>query len=252
MKLGKERWMKATVIGCWGAYPEKNEATSGYLVECGGSRILLDCGSGVLSRLQNHCSLEELDAVIITHTHADHIADVYSLEFAILILTQIGKRTKPLDVYVYGAEPDSLPFCFPQYVRVHPIRLGVPLVIGTVTLTFSENIHDVPCCAVRLSSEDGKTLVYSGDTGYYQSLIDFTRNADVLLIESSFYDWQKGKMGGHLTAGEAGEIAALAGVRQLVLTHFPHYGDLQQLAEEAARQYDGQIHLAYGDMKITM
>ncbi|GED69917.1 hypothetical protein BRE01_36190 [Brevibacillus reuszeri] len=250
--MGKESGMNITVIGCWGAYPEKNEATSGYLVEYNGSKILLDCGSGVLSRLQNHCSLEELDAVVITHTHADHIADVYSLEFAILILMQIGKRKKPLDVYVYGSEPDDLPFCFPQYVHVHSINISEPLIIGTVKLEFSENLHDVPSCAVRLTSEDGKTLVYSGDTGYCQSLIELARHADVLLIESSFYEWQKGLMDGHLTAGEAGAIAALANVKQLLLTHFPHYGELTQLVEEATQHYGGPIHLASGDMKLSI
>lgn len=244
--------MEVTVIGCWGAYPKQNEATSGYLVEHGGTKILLDCGSGVLSHLQNHCSLEELDAVVITHIHADHIADLYSLEFAILILTQIGKRTSPLDVYVYCENPDKLAFCFPDYVYVHPIVIGETVSIGTVKLDFSENVHDVPCCAVRLTSEEGRTLVYSGDTGYCQSIIDIANSADVLLIESSFYNWQKGKMEGHLTSGEAGEIAASAGAGQLVLTHFPHYGELEEMIKEASRHYDGPITLASCDMKITI
>lgn len=244
--------MDITVIGCWGAYPEKNEATSGYLVESEGSKILLDCGSGVLSRLQNHCSLEELDAVVLTHTHADHIADVYSLEFAILILMRIGKRTKPLDVYVNGEGSGSLAFGYPDNVRVHSIAADMILTIGTVKLEFSENIHDIPCLAVKLTSRDGKTLVYSGDTGYCQAIIDFSRSADVLLIESSFYDRQAGIMEGHLTAGEAGHIAALADVGQTILTHFPHYGELSQLAIEASRHFAGPIRLAHCGMQITI
>lgn len=244
--------MNITVIGCWGAYPEKNEATSGYLVESEGGKILLDCGSGVLSRLQNHCPLEELDAVVLTHTHADHIADVFSLEFAILILMQIGRRTKPLDIYVNGKERDSLAFEYPENVRVHSIGVDTVLTIGTVKLEFSENAHDIPCFAVKLMSRDGKTFVYSGDTGYCQALIDFSRSADVLLIESSFYDWQAGKMEWHLTAGEAGRIAALAGVGRTILTHFPHYGELNQLVMEASRHYSGQVRLAYCGMQINI
>ncbi|MEF3307832.1 MBL fold metallo-hydrolase [Paenibacillus sp. GYB004] len=242
--------MNLTVIGCWGAYPEKNEATSGYLVECEGSHILLDCGSGVLSRLQNHCALEQLDAVVLTHMHADHMADVYSLEFAILILMQIGRRSKPLDMYVNEKELGSLAFEYPDYVRVHPVRAGEERTIGHVRLQFSETVHEIPSLAVKLTSREGRTLVYSGDTGYCQAIIDLARSADVLMIESSFYDFQAGRMKGHLTAGEAGKIAALAGVGQTILTHFPHYGDLNQLVLEASRHYAGQIRLAYGGMQI--
>lgn len=242
--------MDITVIGCWGAYPEKNEATSGYLVRTGGSSILLDCGSGVLARLQNDCPLEELDAVVLTHTHADHIADIYSLEFAMLILMQIGRRTRPLDVYVNGDERDKLAFEYPDHVRVHSISVGTILTIGTAKLEFAETVHDIPCLAVKLTSEDGKTLVYTGDTGYCEAVVDFSRSADVLLIESSFYDRQAGIMKWHLTAGEAGRIAARAGVGQTILTHFPHYGDLNQLAEEASRQYAGLVRLAYCGMHI--
>jgi len=244
--------MELTVIGCWGAYPAPNEATSGYLIKRGELSILLDCGSGVLSRLQNEVPLEQLDAVFITHTHADHIADALTLEFAALVLMQTGKRSKPLDVYVYGEDPDKLGFQFPECVRVHPIDLRQKVQIGELTLEFSENVHEVPCCAVKVTAADGKTLVYSSDTGYCDSIVEFSRQADVLVLESSFYDWQKGAMRGHLTAGEAGEIAALAKPGQLVLTHFPHYGDLRQLEAEASSRFDGQTRLAFGGMKLNI
>ena len=244
--------MDITVIGYWGAYPERDEATSGYLVECGATKILLDCGSGVLSKLQNYCAIEELDAVVITHTHADHIADAFSLEFAVLVLSQLGKRKKPLDYYVYGENLERLPFQFPDHALVHPIRIGERLSIGETRLDFSANVHDVPCCAVRVTSDTGRTLVYSGDTGYCNNIVELSRSADALLLECSFYDWQKGVMNGHLTAGEAGEIAALAEAGQLVLTHLPHYGEHRQLIHEASRQYEGWIRLAYSGMKIKI
>ncbi|RUT44601.1 MBL fold metallo-hydrolase [Paenibacillus anaericanus] len=244
--------MELTVIGHWGAYPEKNEATSGYLIEHQGRKILLDCGSGVLSGLQNYVMLEDLDAVFITHLHADHIADMYSLEFATLILMQIGKRALPLDIYVYCQDLTKLDFCYPEYVNVHPIDLQRTVAIGELTITFAENVHDVPSCAVKVNSEDGKCLVYSGDTGYCQSIVEFSRGSDVLVLESSFYNIQKGLNNGHLTAGEAGEIAAIAQTGQLILTHLPHYGDHNQLVVEASSHYDRQIQLAYCGMKLTI
>lgn len=244
--------MKITVIGCWGAYPETNEATSGYLVQHEGSSILLDCGSGVLSRLARYCPLEELDAVVLTHTHADHMADLYCLEYAILILRQIGKRTKPLDLYVYAEAAGRLALEYPEHVRVHPVETSTSLPLGSMNLTFAETVHDLPCLAVKVASRQDKTFVYSGDTGYDEALAGFAGSADLLLIESSFYDWQAGKMKWHLTAGEAGRIAALAGVRQTVLTHLPHYGSLDQLVDEASRHYSGPIRLAYGGLQINL
>lgn len=244
--------MDFTVIGCWGAYPEKNEATSGYLVQDQGNSVLLDCGSGVLSRLQNHILLEQLDAVVITHTHADHIADVYCLEFATLILMQLGKRTKPLDVYVYCESLDELHFRYPDYVRVHQIRLSQTVSVGALRLAFSGTVHEVPNCAVKVTAEDGRSLVYSGDTGYCREMIDFARGADLLVLESSFYDRQKGFMKGHLTAGEAGEIAAAADAGSLLLTHFPHYGDHDQLLAEASGHYHKPLRLAYCGMNVKI
>ncbi|AZS16313.1 MBL fold metallo-hydrolase [Paenibacillus lutimineralis] len=244
--------MDLTVIGYWGAYPDKNEATSGYLLEHKGSKILLDCGSGVLSKLQNYTTLEELDAVVITHLHADHMADVYSLEFATLISMQLGRRLKPLEVYVYYKDSARLDFCYPQYVNVHQITPQSVVTVGELTLEFSENIHEVPCCAVKVISGEGKSLVYSGDTGYCQEIIDFSWGVDVLVLESSFYNWQKGLNHGHLTAGEAGQIAAIAQPGRLILTHLPHYDDHQQLVLEASVHYNGEIQLAYCGMKLTI
>lgn len=244
--------MELTVIGYWGAFPARNEATSGYLLRHKGSAVLLDCGSGVLSQLQNEIELEQLDAVFITHTHADHFADAYALEFATLVLTQIGKRTRPLDMYVYGEELEKLQFAYPEHVRVHSINPGQEVKVGEVMFAFQETIHEVPCCAIKATSPEGTSLVYSGDTGFFQSFIEFAANADLLILESSFYEVQKGMMSGHLTAGEAGEVAHLAGARHLILTHLPHYGEHQQLKLEAGGRYKGPIQLAHSGLKWSL
>lgn len=241
--------MELTVIGYWGAFPAKNEATSGYLLRHKECAVLLDCGSGVLSLLQNEIELEQLDAVFITHTHADHFADAYALEFAALVLTQIGKRAKPLDVYVYGTATESLHFAYPEYVRVHAIDIEQTVRIGEVTFSFQETVHEVPCCAIKATSPEGQSIVYSGDTGFCPSFVEFASNADLLVLESSFYEVQKGMMSGHLTAGEAGEVARMAGVGHLILTHLPHYGEHQQLKLEAGRYYEGPIELARTGLK---
>src|SRR3712207_9222545 len=75
--------MKITVIGCWGAYPEKNEATTGYLLQTGEHNILIDCGSGILSRIQEYIPLNKIDSVILSHYHGDHVADIIPLQYEV-------------------------------------------------------------------------------------------------------------------------------------------------------------------------
>ena len=86
--------MKLTVIGHWGGYPKQNEASSGYLLSHNGFHLLIDCGSGVLSQLQNYMQPEDIDAVIISHYHPDHIADIGVLQHARLIKKFLGENNR--------------------------------------------------------------------------------------------------------------------------------------------------------------
>ncbi len=88
------------------------------------------------------------------------------------------------------------------------------------------------------------TLVYISDTGYTDELVHFARQADLLLCEASLYDEYRGKIPGHMTAGEAGYIAQAAGVRHLVLTHLPHFGHHRLLVEQARERFTGTVELA--------
>lgn len=235
-----------------GSLSGKNEATSGYLIQHDSVSLLLDCGSGVLSKLQNYIRLESLDAVLITHTHADHMCDLHSLEFSIMILMRLGRRKNPLDVYLYSPESDLPSLSFPENVKLHPLDVFEPLSIGDLALTFCENVHEVPCCAIKIQDPEGNTLVYSGDTGYHHALVEFSRHADVLIIECSFYNFQNGRASGHLTAGQAGEIASRAHVKQVILTHLPHYGDHRQLLSEAGECFTGKLQLASDGLTISL
>ena len=77
--------MKMTVVGFWGGFPEAGEATSGYLFEHDGFRLLVDCGSGVLAQLQKYITPSDIDAVVLSHYHHDHVADIGVLQYARLI-----------------------------------------------------------------------------------------------------------------------------------------------------------------------
>lgn len=232
--------MKLTVIGCSGAYPNAGGATSGYLVEEGNTKVLLDCGSGVLAAIQEHLSLSELDAVILSHYHPDHCADFGCLQYAAMIETQLGKRTKPF--YAWG--PDSEALGYEDFCIGHSYEQQHAFQIGELRFEVLQNIHEITSYSIRVTAPGGSMLVYSGDTAYNPKLAQFAQFADCLLCEASFYSDRHNYTAQHLTSVEAAQLAADAQAKQLVLTHLPHFGEQEQLVCEAGSVYSGRVLLA--------
>ncbi|WP_066054522.1 MBL fold metallo-hydrolase [Robertmurraya korlensis] len=237
--------MKLTIIGFWAGYPKANEASTGYVLEHDGFRLLIDCGSAVLSKLQNFYQPEELDAVILSHYHADHIADIGALQHARLIQGFLGKQMNTLPIYAHDAH--SYEFSKLTYKTITKGITYDPkaaLKVGPFTVRFLLTKHPVTCYAMRFEV-DGKALVYTADTSYIEEFVSFSEGAELLLSECNFYGNQDGSGAGHMNSFDAGKLATRANVKQLVLTHLPHYGELQQLVEEAKQHFSGQISLAH-------
>lgn len=132
--------MKLTVIGCQGAYPDAGKATSGYLIEEGNTRVLLDCGSGVLTKIQERCPLSELDAVVISHYHPDHCADLGCLQYAAMIDTQLKRRTKSFSAW--GPEDiDTLSYY--NYCMGRCYNENTAFQIDGLKFEVLQNIHEV-------------------------------------------------------------------------------------------------------------
>lgn len=239
--------MRLTIIGYWGGYPKANEASAGYLLEHDGFQLLMDCGSGVLSKLQNIVEPEALDAVILSHYHPDHVADIGVLQHARLIQGFLGMKFGTLPIY--GHVLDEVEFAKLTYKNITAGIAYDPkkmLTVGPFEIQFLRTNHPVPCFAMRIEA-DGKSLVYTGDTSYREEFVPFTRNADLLLTECNFYSHQDGRNAGHMNSTDVGKLASEAGVKRVILTHLPHYGELADLIEEAGKMYDGPISLAeYG------
>ncbi|MGL4818534.1 MAG: MBL fold metallo-hydrolase [Bacilli bacterium] len=233
--------MRFTVLGYWGGFPEKNEASTGFLLEHDGFRLLLDCGSGVLAKLQNYCSPLDVDAVLLTHYHHDHIADIGPLHYARQILK--SDCTLP----IYGHSGDEANFLRLSHA---PVAEGVAydpnksLTIGPFHITFLRTIHPVECYAVRICDGDS-TITFTADSSMTDAFFTFAKESDLLIADCNLFAGMDGSANGHMTSTEVGTIARMANVKRLLLSHFPHSGDLEQLRQEAKEQFHGPVDLAY-------
>lgn len=244
--------MKLTIVGFWGGYPKVNEASTGYLLEHEGFKLMVDFGSGVLARLQNFVQPEELDALVLSHYHPDHIADIGVLQHARLIQGFLGKKSPQLPIY--GHSQDKQEFAKLTYKNITKGIAYDPakkLNIGPFTISFLSAVHPVPCYAMRIEA-GGKSMVYTADTSFKEEFIPFAFGADLLLSECNFYADQDGKGAGHMNSVDNGNLAEGADVKQLVLTHLPHYGEIDQLVSEASAVFNGPVTLAREGLEITL
>lgn len=236
--------MKIVPIGVWGGYPKANEATSSFLIEHDGFHCLIDCGSGVLSSLQNYLTLEKIDAVVISHYHADHIADVGSLQYSRLIQFYLNNPSPVLPIY--GHMKDEENFTKLSY-KEQTIGMGISeeevVQIGPFTVSFCQTDHPVYCLAMKFTVGN-QSVVLTADTGWRDELVDFARDADLLISEANLYEEHIGVAPGHMGGSEAGKLAKLANVKQLMLTHLPLHGNIDEILEAAVQQFDGPTEIA--------
>ncbi|WP_342508131.1 MBL fold metallo-hydrolase [Sporosarcina sp. FSL K6-2383] len=236
--------MKITPIGIWGGYPKANSATSSFLIEHEGFHCLIDCGSGVLSSLQNYLPLEKLDAVVISHYHADHIADVGSLQFSRIINFYLGKPVPALPIYGHAQDQDNFDkLSYKEQTVGVAISDDDVIQIGPFEVSFCRTIHPVYCLAMKFSV-DGHSVVLTADTEWRDELVDFARGADLLISEANLYEEHVGKAPGHMGGSEAGKLASLSDAKQLVLTHLPLHGKIEDILKAASQNYDGPTEIA--------
>ncbi len=246
--------MRLTVLGRWSPYPPPDGACPGYLVETAGQRILVDCGTGVLSNLQRVISVFDLNALVITHLHPDHVLDVFALKQA-LEFGQFPQVAPPLRCFGPPGAMDVLPAWMGEESRVAfrerfnflPIVAGTAARLGPMVLRFAATAHPLPCFAVRLEAE-GRVLAYSADSGPSSVVAGLADGADLFLCENTLPPGEEGRAMevGHLSARQAGQMAAQMDVRRLLLTHFftPRGDYAEEAQAAAAKEFGGQILIA--------
>lgn len=248
--------MKLTALGVWGGYPTRDAGTTSYLLQSEeGFNLLLDAGSRAVTELEHELSPNDLDAIILSHYHEDHIADLGALR------QYRQLQTVKLEVLpIYGHQENEYEFSKLSLENVsegiaYDVENGTS--VGPFDIQFLKTVHPVICYAMRIVERaTGQVLVYTGDTGYFAELVDFSKDADILLADVYFFKEHYTKyshMPNHLSSVEAGEIAAQANVKKLILTHLPQVGDLQVLREEAQEAAGNiPVDLAQPHMKWTV
>lgn len=245
--------MKLTVLGFYGGYPTKDIGTSSYLLESDGYHLLLDAGSYSLLTLEKHINPIDLDAVLLSHYHHDHIADLGVLQFTRLLKKdEQGNRPHTLPIYCH--DDDTHHF---EEMTLENASQGIKynhsssMDIGPFKITHMKTLHPVPCYAFRIEEKKtGKILVYTADSGFLEKFISFSKEADVLLADSNFYKGMENHTV-HMTAKECGMIAQKANVKKLVLTHLPQTGNWDQLVEQA-QEAAPETTIILADKELTL
>ncbi len=213
--------MELTVLGCYGPFPAPGGACSGYFLRAGETKLQLDLGAGTFARLLGILPELNLDCVILTHLHSDHLSDMFVLRYALRQLADSGvKVSLPLPV-IAPEEPreEARMLAGSGAYELRAATDGLQLRIGNVRIRLHRMTHPVPTYAVSVEHE-GKRFIYTGDTGMRDDLREICYGADMLLAGVNYLDEEHTGPGApHLSAGETGLLAREAWVKRLLCTH---------------------------------
>jgi ribonuclease BN (tRNA processing enzyme) len=251
------------VLGKSPAWQDAGGACSGYLVVSDECVLLLDCGSGVFGKLRVACDYAEVDAVVISHLHADHMLDL--VPYASALTYAPRHQPVPVDGWPGTTDPPRPRLIAPPGAREafrrlcaasgmreehieHAFRLEEydpdgTVVVGDLEVRFQPVPHFLPTHAVSVSNATAR-ITYSADSSPSQELCAFARETDLLLIEATLPRPEREGPRGHLTPGEAGEHGRRAGARRVVLTHISDELDAEWARAEAERGFGGPVEVA--------
>lgn len=247
--------MKLRILGRSPSWPDAGGACSGYLIEEGGYRLLLDCGPGVFAKLREAIDYLALDGVLISHMHGDHFLDLIPFGYGLSYSPRqqgAGSVVKPqlhvppggratLQTVMSGlGDVDLIETAF----EVSEYDPGSPLRLGPLTIHFAEVPHYVRTHAVDITCTDGSRLTFSADCGPNDALAELARDTDLLLVEATLGDAEGNGDSGHMTAAQAAALAGRAHAGRVLLTHVSDEYRAESVLAAARAGFAGPVDLA--------
>ena len=246
--------LRVTVLGSSNAIPRPKRACSAYLIEGSGRAILADLGSGSLGNLNACRPSESIDAVVISHMHADHFLDIIPMRYAL----KYGPRTHDRKVALWlppGGEallrqmvsafvPETSTDFLGDVFRVGTYDPNVPLEIGDLRLSFAATAHYLPTFALRCDCASG-SVTYSADTAPCDAVVRLANESRLFFCEATLKDgYDDTRPRGHSSAREAGAMAQAANVERLIITHYPAEFTAADLLGAARLEFEGELAVA--------
>jgi ribonuclease BN (tRNA processing enzyme) len=242
-----------TPIGTSPAWYNPGEPTSGYLLEAGGFKVLVDCGAGVISRyLEQWGGQQPVDAIVVSHVHADHVSDLvplkYGIEYGSLnnwrpqLWLPSGAHDRLRTMVSAWDGPSNF---FELAYDVHDYVSGESFDVGPFAVSSHPVPHYIESWSLLFTTGDA-TFGYSSDLGPDDAAAEFLRDVDLLLCEATLpeVNAEDPDQRGHLTGAEAGAIARAAGAHSLLLTHIPVELGVSSVVAAAREEFGGPVAAA--------
>ncbi len=250
--------MEITILGSGTCVPYLKRGSAGIILRIGENILLFDSGTGTLERmLKRGITYLDLDVVLYTHTHPDHVADLVPLIFA----SKYGETPRRRDLPLIGGRGFKTYFqaiqgaygrwLQPDLFQIHIREVYDDILDYDLFRVIARPMTHLPdSVGYRVESSDGKSAAFSGDTDYCPNLIELAKDVDVLVIESALPDEMKAE--GHLTPSLAGRIGREANCKKMVLTHLYPVCDTVDIAQQCRKEYRGELLIAEDFMEISI
>jgi ribonuclease BN (tRNA processing enzyme) len=250
------------IVGCRAGSPGDLGAASGYVLLAANKTILIDCGPGVVLGLAQLGLITKLDAVINTHPHADHCADLLALAYHRLFphrLTPLPIYAPPQLTHVMNLLDEA--FGIPSLPELrkplsaafvsHQVTPGTSCNVAGLVVETLPAQHPIPTMAIKFPMLG---FVFTADGALHPELVEFAKGARCLLAEATYPEQGEHDLisHGHMTAGQAGELARDAAVKTLVITHLCASADIEPTLRNARAAFRGDTQLASPGLRISL